>query len=156
VRLPLSYLTSEIVTRPRLTSKHRFELQRRLSADPELSNISVLAMEPGAMATNIATGRAPTSATVKKVMSTVSRATSVVVPNFSLRTPLKSGEHLLRATFDTKALGERPKAVYLDGGKRREPGSEVRDEEKQRRLWGDSVRLAKLEAEETVLRDVVV
>ncbi|POS73601.1 hypothetical protein DHEL01_v208006 [Diaporthe helianthi] len=132
----------------------RFELQRRLSVDPELSKISVLAMEPGAMATNIAAGSKPPSKAVAKVVITLSKLSSAVAPNSPLRTPLKSGEHLLRATFDTKELGEHPKATYLDGGKKRKPGDEVQDEEKQKRLWGDTLRLVKLEPGETALQDL--
>lgn len=135
--------------------KYRFELQRRLSVDPELSKISVLAMEPGAMATNIATGNQQSKA-VTKVVVQLSRLSSAVAPNSILRTPLKSGEHLLRASFDTKELGEHPKAVYLDGGKKRKTGDEVRDEEKQKRLWGDSLKLVNLEPGETALQDLSV
>ncbi|KAG8163978.1 hypothetical protein KVR01_005896 [Diaporthe batatas] len=133
-----------------------FELQRRLSVDPELSKISVLAMEPGAMVTNISNGAKMPSKTVTKVVVTLSKLTSAVAPNSPLRTPLKSGEHLLRATFDTRELGERPKAAYLDGGKRRKPGAEVQDEEKQKRLWGDTLTLVRLDPGETALQDLSV
>lgn len=124
--------------------------------DPELSKISVLAMEPGAMATMIATGRAPPGKVAGKVITTVFKLSSAVAPNAPLRTPLKSGEHLLRASFDTKELGEYPKAVYLDGGRKRKPGDEVQDEEKQKRLWGDTLKLVKLEPGETALQDLSV
>lgn len=121
--------------------------------DPELSKVSVLAMEPGAMATNIATG-GKQSKTLNKVVITLSKLSSAVAPNSPLRTPLKSGEHLLRASFDTKELGEHPKAAYLDGGKKRKPGDEVLDEEKQKRLWGDTLKLVSLQPGETALQDL--
>lgn len=105
------------------------------------------------MVTNIATG-GKQSKTVNKVIITLSKLTSAVAPNSPLRTPLKSGEHLLRASFDTKELGEYPKAAYLDGGKKRKPGDEVQDEEKQKRLWADSLKLANLQPGETALQDV--
>lgn len=111
-------------------------------------------MEPGAMATNISTGAKPPSKAVAKVIVTLSKLSSAVAPNSPLRTPLKSGEHLLRATFDTKELGEHPKATYLDGGKKRKCGDEVQDEEKQKRLWGDTLKMVKLEPGETVLQDL--
>ena len=130
----------------------RFELQRRLSADPELSKICVLAMEPGAMATSIATG-STTSNLMMGVYQKVFTVLSAISPNGLFRTPAKSGQHLLRASFDTKDLGEYPKATYLDGAKNWDTGEEVRDEEKQRRLWADSLRLAKFEEGETVLKD---
>lgn len=121
--------------------------------DPELSKLSVLAMEPGAMVTNIATG-GKQSKTFNKVVITLSKLSSAVAPNSPLRTPLKSGEHLLRASFDTKELGEHPKAAYLDGGKKRKPGDEVLDEEKQKRLWGDTLKLVNLQPGETALQDL--
>ncbi|KAL1853173.1 hypothetical protein Daus18300_011912 [Diaporthe australafricana] len=133
----------------------RFELQRRLSVDPDLSKVSVLAMEPGAMVTNIATG-SKQSKTMNKVVVQLSRLSSAVAPNSPLRTPLKSGEHLLRASFDTKDLGEHPKGTYLDGGKTRKPGIEAQDEEKQKRLWGDSLKLVNLGKDETALQDLSV
>lgn len=106
------------------------------------------------MATNISTGAKPPSKTFTRVVITLSKLSSAVAPNSPLRTPLKSGEHLVRATFDTKELGEHPKATYLDGGKKRKPGDEVQDEEKQKRLWGDTLKLVKLEPGETALQDV--
>lgn len=133
--------------------RYRFELQRRLSVDPELSKISALAMEPGAMVTNIASG-GKQSKSVNKVIIQLSKVSSAVAPNFPLRTPLKSGEHLLRASFDTKELGEHPKGAYLDGGKKRKPGDEVLDEEKQKRLWADSLKMVNLLPGETALQDL--
>ncbi|KAK7746351.1 hypothetical protein SLS53_002310 [Cytospora paraplurivora] len=130
----------------------RYELQRRLNADPDLSKVCVLAMEPGAMVTSIATGYT-TSAFMSKVYKRIFAASSAVMPNGLFRTPEKSGQHLLRACFDTKKLGEYPKAVYLDGSRYLETGEEVRDEAKQRRLWADSWRMVRLEQGETVLKD---
>ncbi|ROV92354.1 hypothetical protein VMCG_09142 [Cytospora schulzeri] len=129
-----------------------YELQRRLNADPDLSKIAVLAMEPGAMITSIATGN-ETSSVMNMVYRTVFAAASAIAPNGLFRTPEKSGQHLLRACFDTEELGECPKATYLDGSRNWETGEEVKDEEKQRRLWADSLVLTKLQEGETVLKD---
>ncbi|KUI73045.1 Retinol dehydrogenase 13 [Cytospora mali] len=128
-----------------------FELQRRINADPDLSKICVIAMEPGAMVTSIATGH-KTSTFMNAVYKTIFSASSAILPNGLFRTPERSGQHLLRACFDTEELGEYPKATYLDGSRNWETGDEVRDEEKQRRLWADSLTLTKLEEGETVLK----
>lgn len=133
-------------------SEGRYELQRRLNADPDLSNIAVLAMEPGAMITSIATG-SETSSVMSMVYRTVFAAASAIVPNGMFRTPEKSGQHLLRACFDTDELGECPKATYLDGSREWETGVEVRDVEKQRRLWADSLKLTNLQEGETLLKN---
>lgn len=109
-------------------------------------------MEPGAMITSIATG-SETSPIMSMVYRTVFAAASAIAPNGRFRTPEKSGQHLLRACFDTEELGERPKAAYLDGSRNWETGDEVRDEEKQRRLWADSLKLTNLKEGETVLKD---
>lgn len=103
------------------------------------------------MVTSIATGN-ETSPVMSAVYRTVFAAASAVAPNGMFRTPERSGQHLVRACFDTEELGERPRAAYLDGGRAWEAGEEVRDEEKQRRLWGDSLRLTGLGEGETVLR----
>lgn len=104
------------------------------------------------MVTSIATGN-EVSPIMSKVYRCVFAAASAISPNGMFRTPEKSGQHLLRACFDTEELGECPKATYLDGSRNRETGDEVRDEEKQRRLWADSLKMTKLEEGETVLKD---
>lgn len=104
------------------------------------------------MATSIATGRT-TSTLVMSIYEKAFAVLSAISPNGLFRTPEKSGQHLLRASLDTKELGEYPKATYLDGAKKWDTGEEVRDEEKQRRLWVDSLRLTKFEEGETVLKD---
>lgn len=73
-------------------------------------------------------------------------------PNGMLRPARKSGADLLLACFDESYLGEYPKAVYLDGSARAEPSVESRDEKKQRQLWVDSVKLARVRDGETVLK----
>jgi hypothetical protein len=57
-------------------------------------------------------------------------------PNGTWRTTFKSGTDLLKAGFETEEpYGERPQAVYFDGGMRGESSEESGDEEKQRSLW---------------------
>ena len=74
-------------------------------------------------------------------------------PNGMLRGPKKSAEDLLLACFDEKKLGSSPKGVYLTGTKKIDSSVESRDEEKQKRLWKDSLKLARIKDGETVLRD---
>ena len=74
-------------------------------------------------------------------------------PNGSLRSPKKSGSDLLRGAFDEKELGEHPKAVYLNGSEHKVAGKEARDEEKQRKLWIESLKLAEVEEGDTVLKN---
>lgn len=56
-------------------------------------------------------------------------------PNGNFRTKKKSAKDLLNASFDEEALGKHPKAVYLNGSAKFEPGKETRDETKQKPVW---------------------
>jgi len=69
-----------------------------------------------------------------------------------LRTTSKSAEDALRACFDTETLGERPRALYLDGTVERETGAEARDQVKRTRLWKDSTEYAQLHDGDTILK----
>jgi hypothetical protein len=50
-------------------------------------------------------------------------------------------------------LGEYPKAVYLDGRKIVGSSPESKDQEKQKRLWRESLGVVGLKEEETILKD---
>ena len=50
-------------------------------------------------------------------------------------------------------LGERPKALYLDGTELSDIADDAKDEEKRVRLWKNSVQYARLKEEETILAD---
>lgn len=74
-----------------------------------------------------------------------------ISPNGLARPPWKSANDLLLACFDTKYLGEEPKAVYLGGSAKAESSVESRDATKQRSLWADSVRIVGIDDADTVL-----
>ncbi|KAK4442605.1 NAD(P)-binding protein [Podospora aff. communis PSN243] len=103
-----------------------YELQRRLTNDPTLSNICVLGLDPGGMPTTILHRG-------NFVMSVI------------------SAKDVLRAAFDVETLGQRPRAAYLNGAELWESSAESRDEGKQRQLWLDSVKLTGLQLGHTVL-----
>lgn len=75
----------------------------------------------------------------------------MVAPNGTMRSTNKSARDVLRALFDTKTLGEHPKALYLNGTDEQETGKEARDSAKRTMLWRDSVVYAKLQDGETNL-----
>ncbi|KAH8598515.1 hypothetical protein B0O99DRAFT_506138 [Bisporella sp. PMI_857] len=131
-----------------------FELQRCLNADQALSGISVLAVDPGLMG---GTKLTRNSSMFIRVISQVALLFQDIVvwfrPNGSLRSPKKSGADLLRGAFDEKELGEYPKAVYLNGSEHKVAGKEARDEEKQRKLWIESLKLAGVKEGDTVLKN---
>ncbi|KAG8529416.1 uncharacterized protein KY384_006053 [Bacidia gigantensis] len=58
---------------------------------------------------------------------------------------------VLEASFDEAKIGKYPKAIYLNGNAKVQSSPETRDEQKQRLLWSESVKLAGIQQEETVL-----
>jgi hypothetical protein len=115
-------------------------------------------VDPAGMATSLGrNSRAPLLLRfmIKYVLPYIVNIVTWLSPNGSLRSPTKSGADLLLACFDEGYLGERPKAVFLDGSKKMESTSlESKDEKKQRALWVDSLKLARVRVEETVLKNL--
>lgn len=139
-----------------ITNSSRYELQRKLSADPALSKISVLSLDPGAMG---GTGLLRDSPAFVRFLTSyllyyLQPLMVLLKPNGMARTPKKSGHDLLLACFDEKYLGEYPKALYLGGSEKATPSVEARDEEKQRKLWAESLKFAKIVDGDTVLKDL--
>jgi hypothetical protein len=75
-------------------------------------------------------------------------------PNGSLRTPTKSAADLLRASFDEKALGKHPKALYLNGSEMGAVTAEAKDEKKQTDLWEGSLQFAGIKEGDTALKNL--
>ncbi|TVY83950.1 hypothetical protein LSUE1_G003333 [Lachnellula suecica] len=121
-----------------------YELQRRLSSDPALSAIAVLALDPGGMAgTGIARDAPPLIRFLTGPFGVFLQEILVwFSPDGQLRPPRKSGADLLAACFDEEYLGKSPKGVYLNGSERAESSVESRNEGKQQGLWEDSLGLA--------------
>lgn len=72
-------------------------------------------------------------------------------PNGFMRSSTKSGRDLLRAAFDTKTLGDQPKAAYLNGTDPWPISKEAKDEKKRAMLWRDSISYANVIDGDTVL-----
>lgn len=132
----------------------RFELQERLSRDAALSGISVLGVDPGAMSTGIMrNGSWFNRVIVMRAVSLVAPVTTRLQGNKSmLRTTSKSAADALRACFDTETLGERPRAMYLDGSEEKTAGAEARDVKNREILWHDSIGYVELKEGDTALQ----
>lgn len=83
----------------------------------------------------------------------IARITTWLWPNGSLRSVSKSADDVLRAAFDTKQLGEQPKAVYMNGSERGDTSIESKDADKNQQLWEASIKYAALSPGETILSD---
>ncbi|TVY85589.1 WW domain-containing oxidoreductase [Lachnellula suecica] len=129
-----------------------YELQRRLNSDPDLSKISVLSLDPGAMG---GTGLLRDSTVYARFLSTLLYYGQPIAvrldPNGMFRTPKKSGHDLLLACFDDEYLMEYPKAVYLNGSVRATPSAEAGDAENQEKLWAESLKFAGIGKGDTAL-----
>ncbi|KAI1498630.1 putative short-chain dehydrogenase [Biscogniauxia marginata] len=133
------------------------ELQRRLDQDPVLNNISVLAVDPGTMATDIV--RRSNSWFIRVLMFKILLPALVTVltcfyPDGPFRTPKKSAGDVVAAAFDCgpPPLRERPKGLYLDGSKLGEYSPDAKDPMKREVVWKGSVQYAQLKEGESVLK----
>ncbi|KAI0406327.1 hypothetical protein F4802DRAFT_111052 [Xylaria palmicola] len=128
------------------------ELSRRMAADPELSRIAVLAVDPGAMPTGL-TRR--THSTFLRLASHVAGPLVAIASKFTtagnFRTTAQSASDVIRAAFDVETLGKRPNGLYLDGPSVGEAGPEARDAAKCERVWRDSLGFAQVKGGDTVL-----
>ena len=130
----------------------RYELQRRLSTDPKLQTVSVLALDPGGMP---GTGIVKDSPWFQRFFLGIVKRLLVVInfvaPSLPFRSPNRSAADLLHACFDEKELGQHPKGVNLNGRVKQTTSAESRDEAKQKELWDASLKLAGLREGDTIL-----
>ncbi|KAF2815332.1 NAD(P)-binding protein [Mytilinidion resinicola] len=135
------------------------ELQRRIDADPALSNISVLSVDPGGMPTGIVR-HSPLLIRIMLIyvlplFTPLMGLYEYFVPNGTLRRTGTSAKDVRRAAFDVKEpLGRFPKAVALDGSAvGAHQTAEALDEKKQKELWAGSLKYSGLKGGETVLKN---
>lgn len=57
----------------------------------------------------------------------------------------------MRVCFDQETFGQFPKALYVDGAEIGDTSPESKDEEKWKRLWEGSLKLAEVKEGDTVL-----
>ena len=128
------------------------DLQRRLSADPGLNKICILAVDPGSMPTGLARN-APWLIRVL-VFRIIFSLVILLKPDGEVRSPSKSAMDVLGAAFNSgPQLGEYPKGVYLNGSKPIETSAESKDVKKRDLLWKESLKYTGLQDGETVLTD---
>lgn len=135
-------------------ARHRHHLATRLGKDPALSNIAVLSVDPGAMASDL-TRRgsfAMRIITAKILLPPVAAISTWYNPNGTFRTTTKSAADVISACFDVKA----PPAgrfLYLNGSEEFETSEKVKDDGLRKEVWEYGVKVAKIGAKDTVLED---
>ncbi|CAN8101873.1 unnamed protein product [Discula destructiva] len=135
------------------------ELQRRLDQDSLLKNISVLAVDPGAMSTGIA--RRSDSWFMRVVMfrlllpALAAIWTLLFGPNGAIRTLQQSAHDVVKAAVDCgpPPLSEHPKSMFLNGSELGNCNPEAKDPKKWDIVWKGSVRYARLGEGETILEN---
>ncbi|KAI1119383.1 putative short-chain dehydrogenase [Nemania sp. NC0429] len=131
------------------------ELQRRLDQDPQLSNISVLEVDPGTMSTG-GTGIARNATWFIRVIlfGIIFPLIVKLSPNGAVRTPERSATDVLAAAFESgEALGEHPKAKHFDGRTPLDPSAESKDPKKRDLVWKASLAYTNFEEGETILEN---
>jgi hypothetical protein len=119
-----------------------------------LSGISVLAVDPGAIPSDLnRRGSRVMFFLIKYIMPLVSSLAVWWQPNGTFRTTAKSAGDVLRAAFDTKELGDHPNGVYLNGSEIADVGLEAKDTRKSGQLWRDSLGYAQVKEGDTVLAE---
>ena len=135
------------------------DLQHRLASDPQLSNIKVLAVDPGGMGTTLTRTSPIYIRFLTYVLIPVLSGILVWFrPNGMIRTPQKSANDLMLACF-SKAPGgaelsdhQAADAIYLNGSALSKSSAESMDRRKQSKLWNGSIELVGLKDEDSILQ----
>ncbi|KAJ4480959.1 putative short-chain dehydrogenase [Lentinula aciculospora] len=128
-----------------------YELQRRLETSSAFSYISCINFDPGALPSCLTRDSPFSVQVVLTLMRFLNPILVWIYPSGYFRTPSQSGSDLLFATFDEGKLGEIPRALYVDGTQIILSSKESRDEEKQKRLWKDTLEYVDIKDGDTVL-----
>jgi hypothetical protein len=133
--------------------RHRYELAIRLGKDPKLSNIAVLSVDPGAMASDLARrGSFFIRFVTSKVLPPFATVSSWFSPNGTLRTTTKSAGDVLSACFDVETP-PKGRLLYLNGSDEFETSEKVKDDELREQVWEYGVKVAKIGANDTLLEN---
>ncbi|KAI0479293.1 NAD(P)-binding protein [Xylariaceae sp. FL0804] len=129
------------------------ELSRRVAADPVLSSVAILGIDPGAMPSTLQS-RAPLAFQIGMVLlSIIVHIVRYLQANPDFRTPADSARDVLSAALDTEKVGERPNGVYMNGSVVSEVGPEARDDAKCKKVWENSLVYASVKEGDTMLAE---
>ncbi|KAH8844088.1 hypothetical protein MCOR27_008563 [Pyricularia oryzae] len=132
-----------------------YELQARLDADPALSNIAVLGIDPGAMPTPLTRRANPFFVLVgRAIFPILIFLSGLFSKNPEFRSSKKSAKDVMAAALsEDEPYGRSPKAVYYNGDEISTSSAESRDKRKGLELWRSSVEYTGLTEGETCLRN---
>lgn len=126
-------------------------MANRIAKDPQLSNISVIGLDPGGMPTDIArrAGFFLGSVMMKVVVPVIAAVSVRINGNSMFRPAWKSAADVVRACFEIDA--GRGELLHLDGTAELEIAKDARDETKRKELWEYGLKAARIEEGDTVL-----
>ncbi|TGJ81877.1 hypothetical protein E0Z10_g6894 [Xylaria hypoxylon] len=125
------------------------ELQARLNADPTLSKVSILGVDPGAMISGMQR-LAPWFIRVL-IFKVIYPLVLHLNPNGPVRSTSRSADDILEATFAVGEEGLSLKDKYFDGREPLKTSEESRDPAKRELVWKETVKLVSLKEGDTVL-----
>ncbi|KAK8131471.1 hypothetical protein PG984_007909 [Apiospora sp. TS-2023a] len=140
------------------------ELAKRIAADPALSTLTVVGVDPGAMPSNLMRERGTPLLRFMAdwLLPWLVPILSWFRPNGDFRTTAQSARDVLCAAGlvpgagaggNTSTSPEELNGTYFDGSKVGEVGPEAKDDVKCKTLWTDGVRFAEVQEGDTVLAD---
>ncbi|CAM1506791.1 Fc.00g064320.m01.CDS01 [Cosmosporella sp. VM-42] len=127
------------------------ELADRLGRDPELSNISVLGLDPGGMGSDLTRRGSFMLGVSIKIIPLMAPVLMKFNPNGSLRTLSKSAGDVIRACFEIDA--PKGKSLYLNGSEEYQTSREATDAANRKAVWDYSVQAADIKQGDTILRN---
>ncbi|RGP64034.1 hypothetical protein FSPOR_8200 [Fusarium sporotrichioides] len=128
------------------------ELVNRLAQDPQLSNVTVAGLDPGAMGSDLVRrGSSLMYNTIKFALPVVSLLLIWYNPNGPYRPLYKSAADAVHLAFEMEAPTGR--LLYLNGMEELETGKEARDGTKRRALWAYGLEAAQIKRGDTILQD---
>ncbi|KAF7545148.1 hypothetical protein G7Z17_g9407 [Cylindrodendrum hubeiense] len=126
------------------------ELANRIGTDPDLSNITVVGLDPGAMSSDLTRrGGSSMHFNIKVMLPIIAYLAVKFSPNGAMRPLWKSAGDVVRLCFDVDA--PKGKLLYLNGTDEFETAKEARNAANRKSLWDYGVVAAGIKQGDTVL-----
>ncbi|KAH7171081.1 hypothetical protein EDB81DRAFT_189381 [Dactylonectria macrodidyma] len=128
------------------------ELANRIGTDLELSNITVVGLDPGAMSSDLTRrGSSAMHFQIKRILPLAAYLAVKFSPNGSMRPLWKSAGDAVQLCFYADA--PKGKALYRNGSEEHGTSKEARDVTKRKYLWEYGLTAASIKQSDTALKN---
>ncbi|KAF4456820.1 hypothetical protein F53441_1117 [Fusarium austroafricanum] len=127
------------------------ELASRLAQDPQLSNVTVVGLDPGAMGTDLFRRGSLVMSHMLKLLAPITSLQARFKSNGDIRPVWKSAVDAVQLAFETEA--PTGKFLYLNGTDELDTGKEAREDANRKALWGYGLEAAGIKQGDTNLHD---